>query len=328
MSRAASGASRTARAPRFAPATTTPRGRRAAAPAGCGDAREDLHAPILQWYAEHGRDLPWRRPDCGAWGVFCSEVMSQQTPLSRVEPAWRRWMARWPTPADLAADSPGEAVRLWDRLGYPRRALRLHEAAGVITREHDGVVPEDVETLLTLPGVGAYTAAAVAAFAYGRRSVVVDTNVRRVQARAVTGVALPAPALTAAETRLAQRLLPADDGDAARWNVAVMELGALVCTARSPDCGRCPVVDRCAWQLAGAPADDGPPRRAQAWVGTDRQVRGTLMAVLRAADAPVPRAALLAAWPADPQRADRCLHGLVQDGLAEPVDAGRFTLPR
>ena len=292
----------------------------------------DLHDLVLAWYNEHGRDLPWRRPDASAWGVFCSEVMSQQTPLSRVEPAWRQWMERWPTPADLAADSPGEAVRLWDRLGYPRRALRLHAAATAMVRDHGGEVPSDVEVLLTLPGVGAYTAAAVAAFAFGRRSVVVDTNVRRVQARAVTGAALAAPALTAAESALARHLLPVGDARAARWNVAIMELGALVCTARGPSCRECPIASRCAWQLAGAPPHDGPARRSQAWHGTDRQVRGALMAVLRAAPAPVERDALLTAWPQDRVRADRLLHALVQDGLAEPCGrAGGpelFALPR
>ncbi|MDO5710177.1 MAG: A/G-specific adenine glycosylase, partial [Micrococcales bacterium] len=134
-------------------------------------ARLDLHEPILAWYDAHGRDLPWRRDDASPWGIFVSEVMSQQTPLSRVEPRWIEWLTRWPTPAALAADSPGEAVRAWDRLGYPRRALRLHAAATAMVTEHDGRVPADESELLTLPGVGAYTAAAVAAFAYGRRTV-------------------------------------------------------------------------------------------------------------------------------------------------------------
>lgn len=287
----------------------------------------ELHEPVLAWFDAHGRDLPWRRSDATPWSVFVSEVMSQQTPLARVEPAWLRWMQRWPTPAALAQDSPGEAVRMWDRLGYPRRALRLHEAATVMVREHDGRVPDTVETLLTLPGVGAYTAAAVAAFAYGRHSVVVDTNVRRVQARAVSGRALPAPALSAAESALASRLVPESAARAARWNVAIMELGALVCTARAPRCELCPVESRCAWRAAGSPPDDGPPRRGQAWEGTDRQVRGALMAVLRGATEPVPRGELLAAWPRDEERARRCLHGLLEDGLAEPAGDDRIALP-
>lgn len=287
---------------------------------------EALHAPLLQWYAEAQRDLPWRAPGCSPWGVLVSEVMLQQTPVARVLPVWQRWLSRWPTPGDLAAASPGEAVREWGRLGYPRRALRLHAAAGVIRDAHDGEVPSDEATLRTLPGIGDYTAAAVAAFAFGRRATVVDTNVRRVQARAVTGVALPAPALTRAEVALATALLPDEDADAATWNVAVMELGALVCTARAPRCGACPVAHRCAWRLAGYPPYDGPPRRGQAWEGTDRQCRGRIVQALREADGPVAGAALAALWP-DGDQHERCLHALLHEGLVEAVDGDRFQLP-
>lgn len=284
-----------------------------------------LHARILDWYAQAGRDLPWRGNDVTPWGVFVSEVMSQQTPVARVEPAWREWLTRWPTPADLAADSPGEAVRLWNRLGYPRRALRLHEAAGAMVDRHDGQVPSDEADLLALPGVGAYTAAAVAAFAYGLRTTVVDTNVRRVEARFVTGAALPAPALTRAETALATALLPEDDADAATWNVASMELGALICTARAPRCEACPVEDLCAWRQAGSPAYDGPARKGQAWAGTDRQVRGRIMALLRETPDPVSATDLAAAWPDDAAKRDRCLASLIEDGLVEPVPVAEGT---
>ena len=217
-----------------------------------------LHERLLGWYADARRDLPWRAPDATPWGVLVSEVMLQQTPVVRVEPVWHEWLTRWPAPADLAAAAPGDAVRAWGRLGYPRRALRLHAAAAAIVQRHDGRVPDTLEQLLDLPGVGSYTAAAVASFAYGRHATVVDTNIRRVHARAVSGRALPAPGLTRAETDLATRLLPAPAATAATWNVAVMELGALVCTARSPRCGDCPVADLCAWQRAGRPAYDGP----------------------------------------------------------------------
>ncbi len=289
-----------------------------------------LHAPVLGWYDVRARDLPWRRPGCPPWGVFVSEVMLQQTPVARVLPAWTAWMDRWPTPADLAADSPGEAIRRWDRLGYPRRALRLHAAAAAMVERHGGAVPSGHAQLLALPGVGSYTAAAVASFAFGQRHAVVDTNVRRVLARAVTGTALPAPALTAAESRLAEAVLPDAPATAARWGVAVMELGALVCTARGPRCGQCPVRDLCRWQADGAPAATGPPRRGQGYAGTDRLVRGLLLARLRAAPAAVPRGELLAAVPdaalrdprADPHQEQRCLGTLVEDGLVEPVDGG------
>ncbi|AXH97197.1 HhH-GPD family protein [Ornithinimicrobium avium] len=285
-----------------------------------------LHDRLLPWYAVHRRDLPWRRPGCSPWGVLVSEVMLQQTPVARVQPVWQRWVAAWPTPAALAASSPGDAVRAWERLGYPRRALRLHAAAVVLRDEHGGVVPAQEEVLRTLPGVGDYTAAAVAAFAFGRRSTVVDTNVRRVHARSVTGAALPAPALTRAEVALAAALLPEDDREAATWNVAVMELGALVCTARSPRCGACPLRDVCRWRLAGSPPYDGPPRRGQAWEGTDRQCRGRMVQVLRDASGPVGAEELHSVWP-DRAQSDRCLDALVADGLVEPLEDARFRLP-
>ena len=258
--------------------------------------------------------------------MLVSEVMLQQTPVARVLPVWERWLARWPTPADLAAEPTGEAVRAWERLGYPRRALRLHAAAVAIRDHHGGEVPSDEATLRMLPGIGDYTAAAVAAFAFGRRATVVDTNVRRVHARLVSGAALPAPSLTRAEVALATSLLPEDDADAALWNVAVMELGALVCTARAPRCDACPVADLCRWRLAGSPPDDGPPRRGQAWEGTDRQCRGRIVQRLREADAPVPGEELHALWP-DRAQSDRCLDALVADGLVEPLAGGYFALP-
>ncbi|YAL83751.1 A/G-specific adenine glycosylase [Dermacoccaceae bacterium W4C1] len=252
--------------------------------------------------------------------------MLQQTPVARVLPVWQRWMDRWPTAADLAAEASGEAVRAWERLGYPRRALRLHGAAVAITERHDGQVPTDLEDLRALPGVGEYTAAAVAAFAFGTRIAVVDTNVRRVHARVVSGNQYPAPTLTRAEYRLAEQLLPTDPAEAATWNVAVMELGALICTAKNPDCERCPITARCAWSRAGRPAHEGPPRRGQAWAGTDRQVRGRLLQVLREAPGPVAGDRLEAAWD-EPVQRNRCLDGLVADGLIDPLPDGRFALP-
>jgi A/G-specific adenine glycosylase len=284
-----------------------------------------LHAPVLEWYAEAARDLPWRRPDASPWAVLVSELMLQQTPVARVLPAYAAWLARWPTPAALAADPPGEAVRQWGRLGYPRRALRLHAAAVAIEERHDGQVPSAYDELLALPGVGRYTAAAVASFAFGQAHAVVDTNVRRVLARAVTGAAQPAPSQTAAELRVAESLVP-HDGTAARWAVAVMELGALVCVARTPRCEACPIAARCAWRLAGAPLYDGPPRRGQAYAGTDRQVRGRLLAVLRETDGAVPQEVLDSVWDEPLQRA-RALDGLVTDGLVEPLPGGRYRLP-
>jgi len=286
----------------------------------------DLTAPLLEWYDEHARELPWRGPSASPWSVLVSELMLQQTPVARVLPVHEEWLRRWPTPADLAAEPAGEAVRAWGRLGYPRRALRLHAAATTIVERHEGRVPEEYADLLALPGVGDYTAAAVATFAFGRRHVVLDTNVRRVLARLLTGQELPAPSVTRSERERAAAVLPADEPTAATWSIALMELGALVCTARSPRCGDCPVSTLCAWRVAGYPAYDGPARRTQAWAGTDRQCRGRLLAVLRDSDGPVHESRLETAWVDQAQRV-RCLAGLIEDGLAVRVGPSTVALP-
>jgi A/G-specific adenine glycosylase len=282
----------------------------------------ELHRPILAWYDEHARDLPWRRPEATPWSVMVSEFMLQQTPVSRVLPVHEAWLDRWPSPAALAADEPGEAVRAWGRLGYPRRALRLHASAIAIRDSHDGRVPSSYNALRALPGVGDYTAAAIAAFGFGQRQVVLDTNVRRVLARAVTGAALPAPSVTRGEREVAAGLLPEDDVTAATWSVAVMELGALVCTANAPSCGRCPVATSCAWSRVGRPAYDGPPRKEQTYAGTDRQCRGRLLGVVRDREGPVPQRVLDAAWTSDPSQRERALAGLLDDGLLVRVETG------
>ncbi|AMD87357.1 adenine glycosylase [Actinomyces radicidentis] len=297
-------------------------------------------ADVVAWYRAHARELPWREPGTTAYGVLVSEVMSQQTPVSRVAPAWQEWMRRWPTPAGLASAPTAEVLRVWGRLGYPRRALRLIEAARAVVERHDGELPEDLDALLALPGVGEYTAGAVLAFAHGRRALVLDTNVRRVLARAVGGEALPAPSLTRAERERARALLPAGDAEAAEWSVAVMELGALVCTARDPRCEECPWREQCAWLASGRPADEhAARRRTQAWHGTDRQARGLVMAQLRAADdgEAIPREALLATASvagahrgeaADPAQPARALAGLLADGLiATDDDGATYRLP-
>ena len=285
----------------------------------------DLHDPVLRWYDEHARDLPWRRTTASAWTVMVSEFMLQQTPVSRVLPVHEAWLERWPTPTALAAASSGEAVRAWGRLGYPRRALRLHAAACRIVAEYDGEVPSTYAELVTLPGVGDYTAAAIASFAHGRREVVLDTNVRRVLARAVTGVEFPGSSVTRAERDLGAALLPVDEPTAATWSVAVMELGALVCTASSPACPACPIANECAWLATGSPAYDGPPRRGQAWAGTDRQCRGRLLGLARDAHGTVLAERMEQAWPDASQRT-RCLASLVADGLLRATDDG-FRLP-
>lgn len=287
--------------------------------------RTRVTGQVIAWYAAHARDLPWRRADVSPWGVLVSEVMLQQTPVARVVGPWREWLDRWPEPVRLAADSPAEAIRAWGRLGYPRRALRLHQAAGVITDRHDGAIPSELAALRALPGVGEYTAAAVLAFAFGRRAVVLDTNVRRVLARLATGVATPAPAITAAERTVAAEWLPEGDAEAARWSVAAMELGAAVCTASAPACGTCPVQRDCRWVSLGRPEPPVEGRRRQPYAGTDRQCRGVLLAELRRRDR-VGREELLALWRADRPQAERALASLLMDGLVQGHADGDYTL--
>jgi len=282
---------------------------------------------IADWYAAGHRDLPWRHPEYPAWGILMSEFMLQQTPVARVIPRLAEWLARWPTPADLAAVPPGEAVRAWDRLGYPRRALNLHGAAAAIAERHGNRVPSEVDELLALPGVGPYTASAVAAFAYGVRTPVVDTNVRRVLARALDGQAEPGPPRTRRDLAAMEAVLPVDPARARLVNAGVMELGQTVCTARAPRCEECPLLDVCAWRAADYPEYAGAraPRQKK-YEGSDRQVRGLILRELRAAEAPVPSALLAVLWP-DAVQLERALAGLLRDGLVtgDPVEG--YLLP-
>ena len=280
---------------------------------------------LVPWDATARRDLPWRAPGTTAYQVLVSEVMLQQTPVARVVPAYLAWIARWPPARDLAAAPSGEAVRQWDRLGYPRRALRLHAACVAVVERFGGELPATVEDLLTLPGVGDYTARAVAAFALRQRHPVVDTNVRRVVARLVEGVA--DAAVTRADLARVEALLPAADEEAATMSIALMELGALVCTARSPRCPACPVAGDCRWLAQGSPPLAAPVKRPQGYAGTDRQVRGRLLAVLRDSDGPVDADVLAQVWDEPVQRA-RALDGLVTDGLVDPLPDGTYALPR
>ncbi len=280
---------------------------------------------LISFFDARGRDLPWRDPSASPWAVMVSEVMLQQTPVVRVLPVYREWLTRWPTPADLAADTAGAAIRAWGRLGYPRRAMRLHAAATAITADHAGIVPSSIEDLMRLPGIGEYTARAVAAFAFGARTPVIDTNVRRVLCRVVRGRDEPREPATAADRAEMAALLPVEPARAARFSAAVMELGALVCSARSPACESCPLADRCRWRLAGSPP--GEARRAvQAWHGTDRQVRGRILSALRDSNLPLPEIAFTATG-SDPDQVDRCVASLLADGLAVRIGPDHVGLP-
>ncbi|WP_375388092.1 A/G-specific adenine glycosylase [uncultured Amnibacterium sp.] len=284
-------------------------------------------APLVTaWFRDHARDLPWRRPGFTAWGTLVSEFMLQQTQVARVVPILEAWVERWPTPADLAAAPAAEVLRAWGRLGYPRRALALHACATAIAERHGNVVPESVEALLALPGIGDYTARAIAVFAHGRRHPVVDTNVRRVVARAVQGVGRPGPPNARRDLPAMAALLPEDLGEQRAFNAAMMEIGAIVCTSRSPRCDECPLEAVCAWRAAGCPTSDGPPARRQArFEGSDRQLRGRVMAELRASDVPVTAAELAQVLPNTEVR-ERVVAGLLRDGLASRTPDG-LTLP-
>ncbi|MFU8945797.1 A/G-specific adenine glycosylase [Mycetocola zhadangensis] len=286
----------------------------------------EIPARVADWFAENRRDLPWRDPGFPAWGTLVSEFMLQQTPVARVIPRLAEWLERWPTPQALASVPAGEAVRAWANLGYPRRALWLHAAAVQITERHGGVVPHNVDDLLALTGVGDYTARAVAAFAYGLRHPVVDTNTRRVIARALDGNAEPAPPSNTRDLAAMERLLPDNLDDAHAVNAGMMELGAIVCTARSPRCDACPIADLCAWRQAGYPEYEGKRKAVQKkYEGSDRHVRGLIMAELRAAHVPVTALEIETLWADAPQR-DRALAGLVSDGLAVYAETG-YVLP-
>lgn len=248
--------------------------------------------------------------------------MLQQTPVTRVQPVWEAWMRRWPTPSLLADDTLASALRAWGRLGYPRRAMRLHESAKVIASDFAGRVPDTYDDLRTLPGVGDYTAAAVLSFAFGKPAVVLDVNVRRFLVRHEWGIPAVPGAVTTAERSLAQNLLPVRH--AAQWAAASMEFGQVICTARDPRCGICPVANDCAWLAADKPGAAQRTTRPQSYKGTDRQVRGLILQRLHEGAGTIDD--LRALW-AEPRQLDRALDSLVADGLVDPIDDGRYTLP-
>ena len=280
---------------------------------------------VARWFRRSARPLPWREPGTTPWGVLLSEIMAQQTPVARVAPMWLEWIERWPTPASLADATPADIVRAWGKLGYPRRALNLHAAATRIRDEFGGVVPSDVDALESLPGIGSYTARAIAAFAFGQRVPVVDTNIRRVLARAVLGIAEPEPPRIRADMEIMDSVLPADPAESVAVNAGVMELGAVFCTARTPNCGDCPIAGHCAWALAGFPANAGRTRTPQAkYEGSVRQARGAILALARSH--PNISSEQIANAVIDPAKRDRALEGLLSDGLLVNTTRG-FALP-
>ena len=280
-----------------------------------------LHQPVLAWYKKNKRDLPWRNTD--AWGVLVSEIMLQQTPVARVLPIYIEWMKRWPTPAALAAASPAEVITAWGRLGYPRRALRLHECAKVISTQYKGQIPETQSELRELPGIGDYTSAAIIAFAFEGRSLVLDINIRRVFARVVDGVEVPTTAPTKSERAEREKLIPRKNPHL--WAAATMELGALICTAKNPKCGQCPLADQCIWRSLDYPLSD-QPKRTQSWHGTDRQCRGVIVQALRENPA-LKKREIMELWDV-PSQVEKALLTLLEDGLVVEQKGQRFSLPQ
>lgn len=297
---------------------------------------EQIVTRVMHWFTEQQRDFPWRKPECSAWGILVSEVMSQQTQMSRVEPKWHEFMELWPTPAAMAAAPVAEVIRRWDRLGYPRRAVNLHRCATAIVAEHNGEVPADRDALLALPAIGAYTSAAVASFAFLQREPVVDTNVRRVLARAVHGEAVAWNANPRRDDAEMSALLPEDPRLAKLWNAGSMELGAVVCQSKKPLCEVCPIADLCQWRARDYPAATHKVRGQAKFEGSDRQLRGRVMAVLRSHPEGVEFLSLpdliepvSGSGPVDISHAHRTLklaEDLVRDGLATRA-AERIRLP-
>lgn len=278
---------------------------------------------VLRWYATHARDLPWRSTT--PWGVMVSEFMLQQTPVNRVLPYWQEWMERWPTAPDLAKATPAEAIRAWGRLGYPRRATRLHQSAITITSLYRGEVPASYSELITLPGVGDYTANAILAFAFGERTTVLDINVRRVITRAWQGIESPPAHISTIERALAEALVPRTAAQASRWAAASMELGALICTAKNPDCTHCPLATSCAWHQSGKPAAQHQQRKQPRYEGSDRQERGRILALLRQSSVPV-STKNLECEAADSAQHLRCRDSLIADGLITRIGR-KWALP-
>ncbi len=281
----------------------------------------NLERTIIDWFKKNKRDLPWRKTD--SWGVLVSEIMLQQTPVQRVLPVYNEWMKRWPTAADLAKASPAEVITAWGRLGYPRRALRLHECAKVITTEYKGVIPDTEAELRKLPGIGEYTAAAMVAFAFNGSSIVLDINIRRLFSRLFKGEEAPSAAPTKAERDEYAQYVPKKNPHL--WAAATMELGALICTAKNPVCGRCPVADQCLWRSLDYPASTRI-KRTQTWHGTDRQCRGTVVQALRDNSVLTKREILLL-WDV-PSQVEKAILTLLDDGLIEERKKNTFSLPR
>ncbi len=277
---------------------------------------------LLQWYAEHEQPFPWRTA-ADPYAALVAAVCAQQTQMPRVLTIYERWMQAFPTLHSLAAASDGDALRVWDRAGYPRRALYLRRTAEIVVQEHEGQIPYDESELLQLPGVGPFTAAIVRCFGFQLDSAAIDTNVVRLLGRLLFGDLQPARETRAADIRwAADRLAPA--GQPLFWNPAVMDFGAAICSPR-PKCAICPLSPLCAARKRFAAGEIAAPVRAQGrFEGSDRQLRGIIMRELRARRTPLQRERLIEhvrdAGESDRERVERALESLIEDGLAQMIE--------
>ena len=277
-----------------------------------------MQPELIQWFKKNKRDLPWR--NTSPWGVLVSEYMLQQTPVNRVLPIWHQWLATWPDAHSLAQAPKSEVIRAWGRLGYPRRAVRLHESSKIIAHQFDNQVPSSYEELLSLPGVGDYTASAIMAFAFNKRSLVLDINIRRLFSRLIDGVETAPSSISQLERALRTELIPAQQPHL--WAAATMEFGALVCTAKNPDCDACPLQSECAWRALGYPKSQPKPKPS--FTGSDRQCRGTILNLLRQ-QVQASHNELSTLWP-DADQFEKGLKTLIADGLIETTGKKSYKL--
>lgn len=279
-----------------------------------------MHLKLIRWFRANGRDLPWRE-DVTPWEVLMSEFMLQQTQVSRVIPYFEEFLRVFPTPSAMACVPKGKVVEMWGSLGYPRRALRLHQLATVLSTEYSDQVPDDYETLLSLAGIGDYTANAVLAFAFHKRSVVIDTNIRRVIARSHSGKEWPEKSLSRKERDAIAELVPKGHKTASVYSAAIMELGQVICIPK-PKCDECPIRSECNWVLKGKPKGN-KPNRTQAWHGTNRKCRGMILRAIRE-ESSVSMNILSKSWE-NREQLESCVEDLIREGFIKK-SRGRLIL--
>ena len=284
----------------------------------------NIERKVFLWWDKERRDFPWRATR-DPWEILVSEFMLQQTQASRVIEKYHVFLNRFPDPTSCANSSPGEVIELWSGLGYNRRAINLHQSAKVISTKYQGVVPNELQSLLELPGIGDYTARAILAFSFEKDVAVVDVNVKRVFSR------LKGKVMSMKEAQVnADQNLPAGEGW--RWNQAMIEVGATLCTARITHCCACPFETTCIWtkdQTKPDPAISPKEMRQKpdSFEGSDRQGRGKLISALRDKAVLKKDIPKILGWINDPERCSRVLQKLEKDGLIVIDKSGKVSLP-